>query len=71
MSVQTELGSTRRLGEQLEELVVRRGQCPDEDFNILLIGYWALIFDYHKGILAPVALCGRFLRIQNPSMRRR
>ncbi len=54
MSVQTELGSARRFGAQLEELVVRRCQCPDDDRNILLVGYWALILDYHKGINTPL-----------------
>lgn len=51
MSIQTEISRARNLGSQLEDLVVRRGQCPNEDRNILLIGNWALIFDYHKSIL--------------------
>ncbi len=55
MHIQTELESAQRLASQLEELVVRRGQCPDDDRNILLMGYWALIFDYHKGILSLIS----------------
>jgi len=55
MSVQTELKSARHLGAQLEELIVQRGQCPNDDRNILLMGYWALIFDYHKGILSLIS----------------
>ncbi len=68
MSVQIELESAQRLGAQLEELVVRRGQCPDEDRNILLMGYWALIFDYHKGILSliPNGFCGSAFALVRP-----
>ncbi len=68
MSVQKEIDSARQLGEQLEDLVVRRGQCPDEDRNILLIGYWALVFDYHKGILALLSndLCGGAFALVRP-----
>jgi hypothetical protein len=51
VDISKELASAQKLGEQLEELVVKRGQCPDDDRNILLMGYWALIFDFHKGIL--------------------
>ena len=50
-NVSKELASAENIGEQLEELVVNRGQCPDEERNILLMGYWALIFDFHKAIL--------------------
>ena len=52
MSVESELECARRLGEQLEELVVRKGQWTGEDRNILLMGLWATLFDYYKGILA-------------------
>lgn len=52
VDIAKELASAQKLGEQLEALVVQRAQCPDEDRNILLIAYWALIFDFHKGILA-------------------
>jgi hypothetical protein len=51
VSVQTELDGARLLGERLEDLVVKRGQYPDDDRNILLIGHWALVFDHHKAIL--------------------
>lgn len=51
MNIQTEISSARTVGCQLEDLVVKRGQCPDEDRNILLMGNWALIFDYRKSIL--------------------
>ncbi|HKV92399.1 MAG TPA: hypothetical protein VJW20_07620 [Candidatus Angelobacter sp.] len=52
MSVKSEIESAEQLGAQLEELVVRKGQCPTGDRETLLIGYWSLIFDFHKGILS-------------------
>src|SRR6266849_323565 len=68
VSVQTELDSALLLGERLEELVVKRGQCPDDDRNILLVGYWALIFDFHKAILGDIAkqLCGSAFALVRP-----
>lgn len=55
MGVQAELENAQYFGHQLEALIVGRGQCPDEERNILLVGYWALIFDYHKGILSLIS----------------
>jgi hypothetical protein len=55
VDVSKELASAQKLGEQLEELVVQRGGFPDDDRNILLMAYWALIVDFHKGILALIA----------------
>jgi len=68
MTVQNELENARRFGEQLEELVVRKGGCPDDDRNILLLGYWALLFDFHKGILDLIAndICGSAFALLRP-----
>lgn len=52
MSVQTEIQSAVKFGEQIETLVVRRDRYPTGDREILLIGYWSLIFDFHKGIIS-------------------
>ncbi len=69
VSVQTELDSALLLGERLEDLVVKRGQCPDDDRNILLLGYWALLFDFHKAILSLIPnLCGSAFALVRPSM---
>src|SRR5690348_3842175 len=46
-----EIDSARRFGEQLEVIVVSKRQFPTGDRNVLLIAYWALMLDYHKGIL--------------------
>ena len=50
--VKNEIDSARRFGEQLEDIVVSKNQFPTDDRNVLLIAYWALMFDYHKGILS-------------------
>jgi hypothetical protein len=51
-NVQKELDSAQKLGEQLERVVVSKNQFPTGDRNVPLIAYWALMFDYHKGILS-------------------
>jgi hypothetical protein len=67
-NVPNELATAEKLGEQLEQLVVKRGQCPDEERNILLMAYWALIFDFHKAILGliPKQLCGSAFALVRP-----
>lgn len=52
MSVQTEIESAIKFGGQIEALVVGKGKYPTGDREILLIGYWSLIFDFHKGIIS-------------------
>jgi len=68
--VPKEIASAQKLGEQLEELVVKRGQCPDDERNILLMGYWSLIFDFHKAILSliPSQLCGSAFALVRPCL---
>lgn len=68
MSVESELERARQLCEQLEALVVRRGQCPNEDRTMLLMAYWALLFDYHKGIVALLSngICGSAFALLRP-----
>jgi hypothetical protein len=50
--VQKEISCSRKFGERLEAIVVSKNQFPTGDRNVLLIAYWALMFDYHKGILS-------------------
>lgn len=66
--ISRELALAEKLGEQLEELVVKRHECPDDDRNILLMAYWALIFDIHKAILEliPRQLCGSAFALVRP-----
>ena len=70
IDVPKEIASAQKLGEQLEELVVQHGQCPDDDRNILAMGYWSLIFDFHKGILTLIAneLCGGAFALVRPCL---
>ena len=69
-NVPRELASAQKLGEHLEELVVKRGECPDDDRNILLTAYWALIFDFHKAILNLIRnkLCGSAFALVRPCL---
>ncbi|HTD21276.1 MAG TPA: hypothetical protein VK738_01335 [Terriglobales bacterium] len=55
MSIKEEIERAAEFGEKFEELVVARKECPAGDRNMLLIGYWSLIFDCHKGILSLLA----------------
>jgi hypothetical protein len=68
MSVEGELENARRLGEQLEDLVVRKGHFDVDGRNVLLLGLWALIFDFHKGILSllPNSLYGSAFALVRP-----
>src|ERR1700678_2400040 len=50
--VKNRIDSARKFGEQLELIVVNKRQLPASDRNNLLIAYWALLFDYDKGILS-------------------
>jgi len=50
--VQKRIDTARKFGEQLELIVVSKQQFPTSDRNNLLIAYWALLFDYDKGILS-------------------
>src|SRR3954447_9300896 len=51
MSKATEIQRAKEFGQKAEDLVVAKGQCSAGDREALLIGYWALIFDFHKGVL--------------------
>jgi hypothetical protein len=55
VSVESEIDRATQLGQQLEDLVVKRGaitlgQAPNRDR--LLLAHWSLVLDYGKGILA-------------------
>ena len=54
-SVDQEIKRANEFGDQIENLVVSRGQCPTGDRNTLLIAYWSLIFDHHRGVLCLVS----------------
>jgi len=49
--VQQEIERANRFGDEIENLVVAKGGCPTGDRNTLLIAYWSLAFDHHRGVL--------------------
>ena len=49
--VQQEIERANRFGDEIESLVVAKGECPTGERNTLLIGYWSLAFDHHRGVL--------------------
>ncbi len=50
--IQNLLARASKIGEDLENLVVQRGSfLVQSDRTLLIVGYWALVFDYHKSIL--------------------
>jgi len=68
--VKKKLAAAQEFAEALESLVLKRGQCPDDDRNILLMGYWALLFDFHRSVLnlIPKPLCGGAFALVRPCM---
>jgi hypothetical protein len=49
--VEYEIERANRFGDEIENLVVAKGECPTGDRSTLLIAYWSLAFDHHRGIL--------------------
>ena len=68
--VKKELAAAHQFAEELESLVFKRGQCSDDDRNILLMAYWALLFDFHRSVLdlIPKPLCGGAFALVRPCM---
>ena len=50
-AVRKEIDRAKVFGERIESIVVNKGQFPNGDRDLFLLGYWALVFDFHKGIL--------------------
>jgi hypothetical protein len=51
MSIADEIQNANSFGNQIQNLIVAKGQCPADDRNVLLLGYWSLVFDFHRGVL--------------------
>jgi hypothetical protein len=54
--IKEELARARNFGQQAEDLVIAKGQCPTGDRNTPLMGYWSLGFEIHKAILHLIEL---------------
>lgn len=52
--VTKEIQQANKFGDEIENLVLAKGQAPTGDRKTLLMAYWslALAFDFHRGILA-------------------
>ena len=57
-SVEYEIKRANEFGDQIEDLVIAKGQCPTGDRNTPLMAYWSLMFDFHRGI--PCLLSHKF-----------
>jgi hypothetical protein len=49
--VDDEIKRSNEFGDRIEDLVITKGECPTGDRNTLLIAYWSLVFDFHRGVL--------------------
>ena len=49
--VDDEIKKSNALGDTIQNLVVARGQCPSGEHNALLMGYWSIAFEFHRGII--------------------
>lgn len=47
-----EIQQANKFGDEIENLVLAKGQAPTGDRKTLLMAYWSLAFDLHRGILA-------------------
>src|ERR1700722_16726556 len=52
--IQKELNSAQKFGESLENIVVNKSYT-DGERDTLLLGYWELVSDFHRGIHALVS----------------
>jgi hypothetical protein len=49
--IEDEISKASAFGDQIEDLVIAKGQCPTGDRNTPLMAYWSLVFDFHRGVL--------------------
>jgi hypothetical protein len=51
MSMVDILVKANAFGDHVQDLVVRRGECAQDERNTLLMAYWSLAFEFHRGII--------------------
>jgi hypothetical protein len=49
--IEDEIKKANAFGDQIENLVIAKGQCPTGDRNTPLMAYWSLTFDFQRGVL--------------------
>lgn len=50
-NIEEEIRKANTFGDAIENLVVARGQCPTGKRTTLLMAYWSVVFELHRGIL--------------------
>jgi hypothetical protein len=50
--VTKEIQQANKFADEIENLVLAKGQAPTGDRKTLLMAYWSLAFELHRGILA-------------------
>ena len=51
MSIEEQITKANSFGDEAQDLMVKNGQLPTGDRNTLLVAYWSLAFEFHRGIL--------------------
>jgi hypothetical protein len=54
-TVEAEVKKANAFGDHCQELVIARAQVPSGERNNLLIAYWSLVFEFHRGILCLIS----------------
>ena len=49
--IEDEIKKANKFGDQIEDLIIAKGQCLTGDRNTPLMAYWSLIFDFYRGVL--------------------
>ena len=50
-TVSNEIKKANKFSDQVEDLIIAKGQCPTGERNTLLMAYWSLTFEFHRCIL--------------------
>jgi len=66
--IEDEIKKANEFGDQIEDLIIAKGQCPTGDRNTPLMAYWSLIFDFHRGVLCLLShkFCGSAFALVRP-----
>ncbi|MBI4480022.1 MAG: hypothetical protein HY651_08365 [Acidobacteria bacterium] len=49
--VEDQIKRANEFGDRLEDLLIAKGQFPAGDRNTLLMAYWSVTFEFHRGVL--------------------
>jgi hypothetical protein len=54
-TIETEIKWANAFGDHCEDLVIARAQVPSSERNNLLMAYWSLVLEFHRGILCLIS----------------